>query len=74
MEYTKDIILDIRCKRREGIYKIGQVLESVKGFKQKLYKTIINNKFISLVLVSLVILSVIDIVLVNSFLKLLASL
>lgn len=74
MEYTKDIILDIRCKRREGIYKIGQVLERVKEFKQKLYKTIKNNKFISLVLALLAILSVMDIVLVNSFLKLLTSL
>lgn len=73
MEYTKDIILDIRGKRREGIYKIGQVLKRVNEFKQKLYKTIKNNKFISLVLASLVTLSIIDIVLINSFLKLLTS-
>lgn len=73
MEYTKDIILDIRCKKREGIYRIGQVLNKVNVLKEKIYKTIKNNKFISLVLVSLVILSIMDIVLVNCFFKILAS-
>lgn len=63
MEYTKDIILDIRYKREIGIIKL-------KSWISKLKKGIKNNKLIITTLVLLSSLILIDIILVNSFLQL----
>jgi len=67
MEYTKDIILDIGCKRRIGISKF-------KIWTNKLKRNISNNKILVITLSLLVILMTIDFVLINSFMKLLSSL
>ena len=67
MEYTKDIILDVRFKRKMRLNRLEQWADSIKSI-------IINNKFIVITMVSLIILTLIDIALVNSFVKLLASL
>lgn len=67
MEYTKDIILDIRCKRQIGLTKF-------KSWTSNIKKGIQNNRIILFTLLLLTTLIVIDIVLVNSFLNLLANL
>ena len=67
MEYTKDIILDIRCKREIGLIKF-------KNWTSNIKKGIKNNKIIVCTISLLTILVAIDIVLVNSFLKLLTEL
>lgn len=66
MEYTKDIILDINCKRGIGIVRF-------KSLISKLRKGIYNNRLIAITLTLLSTLMVIDIVLINSFLKILNS-
>lgn len=67
MEYTKDIILDVRCKRKIGLNKLEQWTSNLKNI-------IVNNKFIIITMTALIILTLIDIALVNSFIKLLTSL
>lgn len=67
MEYTKDIILDIKYKREEGVTKL-------KNWTSKLKKEINNNKLIIITLSLLSILIVTDIVLVNYFMQLLVKL
>ena len=67
MEYTKDIILDIRCKKEIGITKF-------KSWTGNIKKGIKNNKIIVCTMSLLTILIAIDIVLVNSFLQLLTNL
>ncbi len=67
MEYTKDIILDVSCKREIWLRKI-------KSWKSNVKKIIASNKLIVITLNLLVTLIVIDIVLVNSFLQLLSKL
>ena len=67
MEYTKDIVLDIRCKREIGVSKF-------KNWTSKLKRRVINNKIIVITLSLLIILMTIDFVLINSFMKLLTSL
>lgn len=67
MEYTKDIVLDIRCKREIGVSKL-------KIWTSKVKRSITNNKMIIATLSLLVILMTIDFVLINSFMKLLTSL
>lgn len=67
MEYTKDIILDIRYKREDGVTKL-------KDWTSNLKKVVKNNKIIIITLSMLSALTVIDIVLVNSFMQLLTKL
>ena len=67
MEYTKDIILDVRCKRKIGLNKLEQWTSNLKNI-------IVNNKFIIITMTALIVLTLIDIALVNSFIKLLTSL
>ena len=67
MEYTKDIILDIGCKRQIGVDKF-------KSWTRKIKKQIQANKIISVVLFLLFTLTVIDIILVNSFFIILSNL
>lgn len=67
MEYTKDIILDVRYKGEIGITKF-------KNWTSKIKKVVKNNKVIIFTLSLLSTLIVIDIVLVNSFLQLLTNL
>lgn len=67
MEYTKDIILDIGCKREIGLTK----LKSWTSIIKKIAK---NNKIVIITLTLLTILTLIDIILVNSFLQLLTKL
>ena len=67
MEYTKDIILDIGCKRQIGVDKF-------KSWTRKIKKQIQANKIISVVLFLLFTLTVIDIILVNSFFNILSNL
>lgn len=66
MEYTKDIILDLGDKRKVSLNKSNK-------WTRRLKQIIKNNKFIITIMVSLLILTVIDIVLVNSFIKLLVN-
>lgn len=66
MEYTKDIILDLGDKRKVSLNKSNKWTRTLK-------QIIKNNKFIITIMVSLLILTVIDIVLVNSFIKLLVN-
>lgn len=65
MEYTKDIILDIGCKREIG---------KLKTWTSKVKKIITKNKLIVITFSLLIILTAIDIILVNSFLQLLTTL
>lgn len=67
MEYTKDIILDLRCKRKMRLNKLEEWISNIK-------RIIVNNKFIVITMTSLLVLTIIDIALVNSFIKLLTSL
>ena len=67
MEYTKDIILDVKSKRRLRLNKLEQWTSNVR-------KVIANNKFVIITMTSLLVLTIIDIALVNSFVRLLTSL
>ena len=67
MEYTKDIILEISCKREIGLSKL-------KNWTSKVRKGVKNNKIIIMTLSVLSTLMVIDVALVNSFLQLLTKL
>lgn len=67
MEYTKDIILDLRCKRKMRLNKLEEKISTIKSI-------ILNNKFIVITMTSLLVLTLIDIALVNSFINLLTSL
>jgi len=66
MEYTKDIILDVRYKKEIGLKKINY-------WTSNLRRKIKDNKFIIITLTLLSILIVVDIVLVNSFFELLSN-
>lgn len=66
MEYTKDIILDIGYKREIGLTKL-------KSWTRKIKKVAKNNKVIIVTLTLLTTLTLIDIMLVNSFLQLLTK-
>ena len=66
MEYTKDIILEIGCKKGVNKRKLLKWTNNIK-------KVIMNNKFIFITMTSLISLTAIDIALVNSFIKLLAK-
>lgn len=66
MEYTKDIILDLGGKGKVSLSKSNKWTSTLK-------QIIKNNKFIITIMTSLLILTAIDIVLVNSFIKLLAN-
>ena len=66
MEYTKDIILDLGGKRKVSLNKSNKWTSTLKQIVK-------NNKFIITIMTSLLILTAIDIVLVNSFIKLLAN-
>lgn len=66
MEYTKDMVLNVRCKRKIGVSKF-------KIWTSKLKRNIMNNKMILVTLSLLVILMTIDFVLINSFMKLLTN-
>lgn len=66
MEYTKDIILEIGCKKGENKRNLLKWTSNIK-------KVIMNNKFIFIIMTSLISLTAIDIALVNSFIKLLAK-
>lgn len=67
MEYAKDMVLDIRYKREVGVNKL-------KDWTSNLKKILKNNKIIIVTLSMLIVLTVVDIVLVNSFMQLLAKL
>ena len=67
MEYTKDIILDIGCKKEIG-------LEKFKKWTSKVKKEMKGNKIIVITLSLFATLTVVDIVLVNSFLQVLTKL
>ena len=67
MEYTKDIILDIGCKREIGLAKF-------KKWTSKVKKEIKSNKLIVITISLFCTLTVIDIVLINSFLQVLTKL
>ena len=67
MEYTKDIILDVRYKGRIKLNKINTLLSNIK-------KYVTDNKFVFIILTSLIILTLMDIILVNSFLNILVNL
>ena len=50
MEYTKDIILDLRCKRKMKLNKLEEWTSNIKNI-------IVNNKFIVITMTSLLILT-----------------
>lgn len=63
MEYTKDIVLEIRNKRPVEKGKFREEISNIK-------KIVIDNKMIIITLTILTTLMAIDIVLVNTFLQL----
>lgn len=67
MEYTKDIILNIECKK-------GLVVTKFRDWTSSVKEIINNNKMIIVVLFILTSLIVVDIILVNSFFQLLTML
>lgn len=71
MEYAKDIILDVRCRRKVGFDKLHIV---TKKWTSNTIKCIKNNKLTFSVLTSLLVLVAIDIVLVNTFFMLITNL
>lgn len=62
MQYTKDIILDMRYRKKLDYSKI-------RKYTSKIKETIIKNKLIVITLILLTSLITIDITLVNSFLQ-----
>ena len=66
MEYAKDIILNIGCKREIGVTKLRNWTSWVKKVGK-------NNRFIITTLSLLTTLMIADIVLVNAFLQLLSK-
>lgn len=68
MEYTKDVIFNIQYKDNIGAIRLKK-----EGFKNRIFKVLKTNKFITVILTSLVILIAIDIVLVNTFMSLLTT-
>ena len=66
MEYTKDIVLDIKYKG-EGRKSI------IKNWTREMLNVIKMNKFIISVIVTTIIFMMIDIVLVNNFISLLSK-
>lgn len=66
MEYTKDIILDARYKRKIDCSKLTKGTKCIKRTKKK-------NGIVFITLNLLSILIMIDLILVNSFLQLLSS-
>lgn len=71
MEYAKDIILDVRCRRKIGVSKLNIW---VRRWTSNIAKHIKNNKLTFSVLTSLLILIAIDIALINSFFVLITNL
>lgn len=67
MEYTKDIILDLRCKRKVNLNRFQEWISSIR-------KVVKNNKLIITTLLLLSTLMVIDFILINSFLQLFINL
>ena len=64
MEYTKDVIYNVKYSKIFGILNLKR-----KGIFNKIKKIIIENKFITTVIISIAILTVIDIALVNAFMN-----
>ncbi|NLC87926.1 MAG: hypothetical protein GX682_04030 [Clostridiaceae bacterium] len=68
MEYTKDIILNIRVKKLNGMkLKMQKASNTLKGI-------IVNNKMVILVITLLLGLMIIDFVLINNFISLFSRL
>ena len=70
MEYAKDIILDVRCRRKMGVSKLNFW---AKRWTRTIAKHIRDNRLAFSVLTSLLILIAIDIVLINSFFVLITN-
>lgn len=68
MEYTKDVIFNVHYKNKIGTIKLGK-----SRWKKGLLKILKQNKFITSIISSLVILIAIDIILVNNFIRLLTT-
>lgn len=68
MEYTKDVIFNVQYNDNIEVIRLKKV-----GIKNKLFNIIKDNKFISSIFISLVILIAIDIMLVNTFMNLLIT-
>lgn len=68
MEYTKDVILNLNHKDNIGIFKLRKRLTLIN-----VYKFIQENKFITITLISVIVLVSIDIALVNAFMNLLIT-
>ena len=71
MEYAKDIILDVRCRRKMGVSKLSIW---AKRWTSNIVRHISNNKLTFSVLTSLLVLIAIDIALINSFFALITNL
>lgn len=71
MEYAKDIILDVRCRRKMGVSKLSIW---TKRWTSNIVRHISNNKLTFSVLTSLLVLIAIDIALINSFFVLITNL
>lgn len=68
MEYTKDIILNLKYTN-----DMNKIKQNNKKIKNKVIKIVKNNKFIITVLIILISLIILDVVLVNSFMNILMS-
>ena len=69
MEYTKDITYNVKYSRNLGTLNLKR-----KRILNKIIEFIKENKFITIILVSITLLTVIDIVLVNAFMNLFVTL
>ena len=67
MEYTKDVICNVKYSKRLGIINLRRrIVDKVINFFKE-------NKFITIVITSIVILTLIDLVLVNAFMNILTQ-
>ena len=66
MEYTKDAIYNVRYSKRFGMLNLRK-----KGVIKKILEFIKENKFITIIVISITLLTLIDLVLVNAFMNIL---
>lgn len=68
MEYTKDMIYNVKYSKRFGMLNLRK-----KGIINKILEIIKENKFITIIIISMVILILIDVALVNAFMNILVQ-
>ena len=73
MEYTNDLTYNVKYSRNLGTLNLRR-RNKIRRLKEKIIEFIKENKFITIVIISIIILTVVDMALVSAFMNLFVTL